>query len=149
MNHPLPADADLPRYSAIDPASIEADLDRLLADSRTAIDALLAEPGPATWERLCAPLEELEDELERFWAPIGHLNSVSNAEPLRQAYNACLPKLSAWHTWLGQHRALYEAYQAVAEADPAVDAVPGRRRALDNALRDFGADQLPTMTGKT
>jgi len=137
MNHPLPAAAELPRYSAIDPASIEADLDRLLADNRAAIDALLAEPGPATWERLCAPLEELEDELERFWAPIGHLNSVSNAEPLRQAYNACLPKLSAYRTWLGQHRALYEAYQAVAEADPAVDAVPGRRRALDNALRDF------------
>ncbi|MEQ8264063.1 M3 family metallopeptidase [Pseudohaliea sp.] len=137
MNHPLPADTELPRYSAIDPASIEADLDRLLADNRAAIDALLAEPGPATWERLCAPIEELEDELERFWAPIGHLNSVSNAGPLRQAYNACLPKLSAYRTWLGQHRALYEAYQAVAQEDPAVDAVPGRRRALDNALRDF------------
>ncbi len=137
MNHPLPAGADLPRYSAIDPASIEADLDRLLADNRAAIEALLAEPGPATWERLCVPLEELEDDLERFWSPIGHLNSVSNSEPLRRAYNACLPKLSAWRSWLGQHRALYEAYQSVAKEDPAVDRVPGRRRALDNALRDF------------
>ena len=137
MNHPLPADAELPRYSAIDPAGIEADLDRLLADNRAAIEALLGEPGPATWDRLCAPLEELEDNLERFWAPISHLNSVSNSEPLRQAYNACLPKLSAWRTWLGQHRALYEAFQAVAEEDPSVDAVPGRRRAISNALRDF------------
>jgi oligopeptidase A len=137
MNHPLPADAELPRYSAIDPARIEAGLDRLLAENRAAIEALLAEPGPATWERLCAPLEELEDELERFWAPISHLNSVSNGEPLRQAYNACLPKLSAWRTWLGQHRVLYEAFQAVAQEDPSVDAVPGRRRAITNALRDF------------
>ncbi|KGE05285.1 M3 family metallopeptidase [Pseudohaliea rubra] len=137
MNHPLPADAELPRYGAIDPASIEADLDQLLASNRAAIEALLAEPGPATWERLCAPLEELEDDLERFWAPISHLNSVNNSEPLRHAYNVCLPKLSAWRSWLGQHRALYEAFQAVAKEDPSVDAVPGRRRALDNALRDF------------
>ena len=137
MHHPLPANAEFPRYSAIDPASLEDALDALLAENRSAIEALLAEPGPPTWARLCAPLEELEDNLERFWSPVSHLNSVSNAEPLRQAYNACLPKLSAYRSWLGQHRALYEACQAVASTDPTVDAVPGRRRALDNALRDF------------
>ena len=54
MNHPLPADADLPRYSAIDPASIEADLDRLLADSRTAIDASPARRNPLPSAAKCA-----------------------------------------------------------------------------------------------
>ena len=56
------------------------------------------------------PLEELRHRLSRVWSPIGHLNAVMNSEPLRAAYNACLPLLSEYHTDLAQSERLYRAY---------------------------------------
>jgi oligopeptidase A len=138
MDNPLLAPDTLPAFSRIEPAHAEPAVRELIARNRKRIDALAAAGGETpTWDGLCAEVEALEDDLARCWAPVSHLNGVLNGEQLRNAYNACLPQLSAYHSWLGQHEALYRAYRAVAATDVAVDEVPGRRRALANALRDF------------
>jgi oligopeptidase A len=63
------------------------------------------------------------------------MNSVVNSDELREAYNACLPKLSEYATEMGQNQGLYAAYKAVAEDDKNLD--EPQRKALENALRDF------------
>ena len=99
----------LPNFTDVDVANIEADLEKLLKHNQSAIDACVSENTHPTWESLVLPLDQLHDDLNNFWSPIGHLNSVKNTPELRAAYNACLPKLTQFYTDLGQNKALYQA----------------------------------------
>ncbi len=86
----------------------------------------------------------------RIWSPASHMNSVVNSEPLREAYNACLPKLSDYGTELGQNRPLYEAFKQIADGSGYGQVGKAQQRIIDNALRDFrlaGVD-LPTKKQK-
>ena len=129
MTNPLLTTADLPRYAAIRPEHIEPAIDRVLTDNRVELERLLAAHHTYTWDNLIQPLEELEDRLNKAWSPVNHLHSVRDSEDLRAAYNACLPKLSAHYTELGQHEGLYQAYRQIADGPeyPRLDPAPIRR----------------------
>jgi len=137
MTNPLLATADLPAYAAIQPEHVEPAIDRILAENRTEIQRLLAANATYTWENLIRPLEALEDRLNKAWSPVNHLHSVRDSEALRAAYNACLPKLSAYHTELGQHEGLYRAYQQIADGSEYARLDSAQRKVIDDALRDF------------
>ncbi|KAF0281463.1 M3 family metallopeptidase [Spiribacter roseus] len=137
MTNPLLAESGLPRFSEIRPEHVQPAVDQVLADNRAAIDAITRDGGPYTWHNLVAPLERLEDRLEQIWAPVSHLNAVMNSEALREAYNACLPALSAYHTEMGQNTALYSAFRALRDSDEYAHLDQDQRQSVDNALRDF------------
>ncbi len=137
MSNPLLTMEGLPPFSRIEPHHIEPAIDTVLKESREAVARLLASGGPYTWENLVEPLERLEERLGRIWAPVSHMNSVVNSEALRQAYNACLPKLSDYATEMGQNEALFEAFRQIAEGPEYQRLDTAQRRIVDNALRDF------------
>jgi oligopeptidase A len=85
----------------------------LLTTQLKTIDTLLSQSLPFTWDNLMAPLEDMDDALERFWSPFSHLNGVMNSPALREAYQACLPKLTAYETAIGHNQRLYEAIQSI------------------------------------
>jgi len=125
-----------PSFTSIDYASIEAALDERLEKGRALVANLSANAEP-TWEELIEPEESLHDELARFWSPVSHLNSVVNSDELRDAFNACLPKLSQYHTELGQNLSLFEKTQKLADSDVYKSLSAARQRTVDNRLRDF------------
>lgn len=127
----------LPTFSTIDVTSIEAELTERLSNTQAAIDACVNENSDPTWESLVLPLDQLHDDLANFWSPISHLNSVKNTPELREAYNACLPKLTQYYTDLGQNKALYQAYKTLAESDAAKHLSPAQTEALVQTIRDF------------
>ncbi|MFM9816470.1 UNVERIFIED_CONTAM: oligopeptidase A [Spiribacter pallidus] len=137
MTNPLLTDTDLPRFSDIRPEHVQPAVEQVLADNRAAIEAITAHPAPYTWERLVAPLERLEDRLEKVWSPVSHLNAVMNSDALREAYNACIPLLSAYHTEMGQNTALYDAFRQLRESAAYDQLRQDQRQTVDNALRDF------------
>lgn len=137
MTNPLLNIEDLPPFSAIKPEHVEPAIDQILAENRKAIAQLLASNEPRTWDNLVAPMEDLEDRLSRAWSPISHMNSVVNSDDLRDAYNACLPRLSQYATELGQNRQLYEAINSIANGPESEKLNTAQRKALNNALRDF------------
>ncbi len=136
MSNPLLEMEGLPPFSRIRPEHVEPAVDRVLAENRRRLQELLA-AGRFTWEGLVEPVEDMEDRLARTWAPVSHLNAVMNSEPLRRAYNACLPKLSAYSTELGQNEGLYRGYRAIAEGPEWAGLDQARRRVVELALRDF------------
>jgi oligopeptidase A len=137
MTNPLLEPSDLPSFSRIKPEHVVPAVQQLLADNRKAI-AELTPPGKTyTWANLVAVLEDLDDRLNKAWAPVSHLNSVANSDELRDAYNACLPMLSEYATEIGQNEALYQAYQSLSESDEAKGFDEAQRKIIDNALRDF------------
>ena len=97
----------LPQFQSIQPNQLESQLQTLLQRQQHAIEELANTITQPTWDNFIAPLDALSAELHTFWAPISHLNNVDNTPELREAYNACLPQLSAFSTWLGHHQRLY------------------------------------------
>ncbi len=137
-NNPLLQAFDLPPYSAIRPEHVEPAVDSILADNRAAIAELLArQSGTPSWEGLVLALDELHARLGQAWSPVSHLNAVCNNAELRAAYEACLPKLSAYWTELGQNRELFHAYQTLAQSPEAARFEVAQATILDHALRDF------------
>lgn len=93
--------------------------------------------GEYDWDTCARPLEDLACRLNRVWSPVGHLNAVVNTPELREAYNACLPLLSAYASELGQNERLYRAYQAVERRPDFSKLAPAQKKIVENALRDF------------
>lgn len=136
-SNPLLQEDGLPAFSKIQVAHIEPALDYLLADNRQQIEQLVSQQQRPSWDNLVAPLEQLEDRLSKMWSPVSHLNGVMNSDELRVVYNACLPKLTAYYTELGQHEGLFKAYQALADSDEFKTLNVAQQKAISNALRDF------------
>ena len=137
MANPLLEQHDLPPFSRIEARHAEPAIRQLIERNKQAIESLLDQGPPYSWDNLLAPIEELEDELAQAFSPVSHLNSVCNNEAIRDAYNACLPLLSEYGTWMGQHSRLCEAYQQLADSEQFTALAPARRKTIENALRDF------------
>jgi len=137
MSNPLLENHPLPPFSQIEVAHIEPAIKQLIDRNREAIDTLLVSGKDFSWDSFLQPIEEMEDELAKAWSPVGHLNGVQNSDELRDAYNACLPMLSEYSTWRGQHSGLYAAYKNIAEGEAFKTLSEAQRTAVNHALRDF------------
>ncbi len=144
MNNPLLQIESLPAFDQIVAAHARPALEATLTDNRARLAALTAQPTP-TFATLVVPFEELSYRLNRVWSPIGHLNAVANSAQMREAYNECVPLLTAYYSEIGQNAELQAGYAYVLEHEGAtLDAT--QRKVVDNALRDFrlaGVDLPP------
>lgn len=137
MTNPLLTMDSLPPFSQIQPEQVQPAVTQAIADCKQKIADVLAKQEPRTWDSLIAPLEEVNDRLARIWSPVSHLNSVLNSEALRAAHDACLPLLSEFQTYVGQHEGLYQAYLALSESDDFPRLDDAQRKEIQNTLRDF------------
>ena len=137
MSNPLLTMSGLPPFAQIKPEHVEPAIENLLAENRHAVEQLLSGTKEYTWDNLVQPLEDMDDRLSRVWSPVSHMNSVMNSEALRDAYNACLPKLSEYSTEMGQNVRLYEAYKAVKDSRDYDRLDTAQKKVIENALRDF------------
>ncbi|MFT7383648.1 MAG: oligopeptidase A [Urechidicola sp.] len=140
MNNPLLSQHELPPFDLIKPEHIVPAIESRLASNLSQIDALLDGldiVGEASWSGLVSVIEEMDDELQQAYSAVSHMNAVVNSKDLREAYNACRPKLSEYSSALGQNIRLYKAYQSIAASPEYAQLEKTRRKALDNALRDF------------
>ncbi|KAG4081010.1 hypothetical protein HA402_010181 [Bradysia odoriphaga] len=129
--------AELIDYAAITPAHIVPAIEQLLGMARQAVEQAADPALPATWEAIIEPLDTTSEQLSRAWSVAGHLNAVVNTPELREAYNAALPKMTEFSTWVGLHEGLYRQYQRLQAAPEFRSWTPVRRRIVDLALRDF------------
>ncbi|RJT44344.1 oligopeptidase A [Rahnella woolbedingensis] len=136
-SNPLLKPFSLPPFSAIKPEHIVPAMKSAIEESRQTIERVVAQGAPYTWENLCQPLAESDDRLSRIWSPVGHLNAVKNSPELREAYEQCLPILSEFSTWTGQHAGLYQAYRDLKDSENFSTLSVAQKKAIDNALRDF------------
>jgi oligopeptidase A len=149
MDNPLLDHSDLPKFSKIGPEHVIPAIDHVLAVNQAKIAQILEQQATPTWQDCIAPIEAMGSYLQRTWSPAGHLNAVLNSPELRDAYNACLPKLSAYATELGQNKSLYLAYKAVAANEPDLDTE--QSKVLELSLQDFqlsGVDLPPAQKAR-
>lgn len=137
MSNPLLSMKGLPPFSDIKPEHVEPAVDALLAEGRSKVAAILSENETYTWDNLVRPIEDIDEKLSRSWSPVSHMNSVMNSDELRDAYNACLPKLSEYGTEMGQNAELFAAYQQVRASNDFANLDTAQKKIIENSLRDF------------
>jgi len=126
----------LPPFSQITPDMVKPAVEQLIAACTADIDAVVQQANPS-WQSLVVAQEENSDRLSRLWSPVSHLNSVLNSAELREAYESCLPLLSEFSTWVGQHEGLYQAYLKLSQSDQYQSLNTAQKKVIENALRDF------------
>lgn len=137
MTNPLVTPAELPPFSQLKAEHIQPAVEQAIAACRSKIDEVLASGGPYTWDNLVAPLEQVDDELGNIWSPVSHLNSVMSNDSWRAAHDACLPLLSEYGTYVGQHQGLYQAYKSLHESAEFATLSQPQQTVIEHALRDF------------
>ena len=137
MTNPLLDNQGLPRFADIRPEHVSPAVDELLAAANAALERATSDAVPADYDALSAVLDVATENLGRAWGAVSHLNAVADAPALRAAYTENLPKITEFHTRLGADERLFAKYRAVMAAPAAQQLGRARKRALENALRDF------------
>lgn len=127
----------LPLFSSLDPQQLAADCEALLNTARQSVAAVVACAAEPSWQNLMAPLEEIDDQIGRFWAPLSHCHSVLSGDAWRSAYSACLPLLTAYNSEVGQNRPLFERVKQLADSAEFTALNGPRQQAIRHMLRDF------------
>jgi oligopeptidase A len=142
-DNPLLDFSGLPRFDDIRAAHVMPAIDALLSDARAVVERIAQDTSPATWDTVVAPAEASFDHLDRAWGAVRHLNAVVNTPAIRDAYNAALPRVTAFHADMAQDPRSYARFRALADAPAFARLDDARRKVVENALRDFrlgGAD---------
>ena len=149
MTNPLLEKSDLPQFSKIKPEHIQPAVEQLIQECRKTTEQVLNQPN-FSWENFCQPLAEVNERLSRAWSPVSHLNAVKNSPELREVYQACLPLLAEYGTWVGQHQGLYNAYLQLKNSAEFANYSQAQKKAIENSLRDFELSgiSLPTEQQK-
>lgn len=137
MTNPLLKTTPLPLFSQIKPEHVLPAIQEALKNCRHTIETVLTKNSQYTWDNLIQSIDEMDEKFSRAWSPVSHLNSVKNSPELREAYEACLPLLSEYSTWVGQHKPLYQAYKQIKESEEYTKLTKAQKKVIDNALRDF------------
>jgi oligopeptidase A len=137
MTNPLLDTTGLPRFAEIRPEHIGPAVDELLAAANAALERATSDAVPADYDALSAVLDVATENLGRAWGAVSHLNAVADTPALRAAYTENLPKITEFHTRLGADERLFAKYRAVMAAPSSQQLGRARKRALENALRDF------------
>lgn len=137
MTNPLLSSFTLPPFSAIKPEHVMPAVQSALEACRDTVEKVVTSEAPRTWDSLVQPLAEVDDQLNRIFSPVSHLNAVRNSPELRQAYEQVLPLISEYSTWVGQHKGLYQAYRELKESEHYQKLDLAKKKAVDDALRGF------------
>ncbi len=136
----------LPRFDAVEPAHVGPAIEQLLAANRALIARLTAADTPPTWRDFVTPMVDAGERLSRAWGIVGHLHSVNDVPPWREAYNAMLPEVTRFHAEVGQNLALFDKFKALRASAEYATLSAAQQRIVDNEIRDFrlaGAELPP------
>jgi len=126
----------LPDFSKITPEQILPAIKQAIEHCKTVINDVVT-ANDASYDQVVERIEQADDLLSKMWSPVGHTNSVVSSDELRKAHDACLPMLSDYSTWVGQHKGLFALYERLANSDEFGSLSEAQRKVVSNAVRDF------------
>ncbi len=143
--NPLLDFSGLPQFDRVQPQHVVPAVEQLLTEGRALLERLATDPAEPRWDNFARPLEDMEERLSRAWSQVGHMNAVVNSPELREAYNACLPKLTDFYSDLSQDERLYAKFRALSASKEFGTLNRAQQKIVENELRDFrlGGAELP------
>ena len=80
--------------------------------NETQVQTLLAQTNK-TYANFVKPLQMMDEDLEQFFTPLSHLNSVNNTEQTQKVYTDSLPIITEYSTKLSQNLDIYKVYKEI------------------------------------
>lgn len=106
------------------------ELEQMLASQLESIERI-SKNDDFTYEGVSKPLQDLDEELENFFTPLSHLNSVENSEATQKAYEDSLPLLSKFSSQIAQNEELFQKIKKI-KTDNAQ-----AQKVLENDIKGF------------
>lgn len=146
-DHALSDLSNNPVFSAIDTEQIVPQLTAAITACKQAIEEAVSS-GEVSYNNVVMRLEEADDALGKLFSPVSHMNSVVSSDELRAAHDACLPLLSEYSTFVGQHEGLYKLYQALKDSPQFRELTEAQQKVVSNGVRDFTLSGVALDTDK-
>jgi oligopeptidase A len=108
------------------PNSLEKLLERHLKEIED-----IATSSKSSYKDILKPLQDLDNELELFFTPLSHINSVNNSDETKKAYEKSLPQLSKFSSQVAQNERLFNKIESITSNDLE------EKRVIENNIRDF------------
>lgn len=131
-------------FAGVRAEHIQPAVEQGLASAQARLDAIAS--AERTYAGTLGALDMATEELDYAVNVAGHLESVLGTPELRDAYNAVVPKVSAFFSQILVSEPLYRALREFSATDDAKALDPGRARFLSKTLADFrrnGAELPP------
>ncbi len=133
--NPLLRSTGLPAYDVISPEHIEPAATVILERCREILREV-ENSEQVSWQATIEPMEQIDELMEYGWAPVGHLLSVANSEPLRQAHDSVMPGMVQMGLELRQSELLYQRLKQIEADAETAPLTPTRRRILSRLIRN-------------
>jgi len=135
-NNPLLDLSTLPAFDQISAEHVIPALEAMLSEHRQKITEVEKQDEPG-WQNFVSQLENLDDQLDRMWSPVSHLNSVMDSPELRDAYQKGIELLTSYSNEVSQNERLYKAFNSLGSGAQYNKLDDAQKRIVDNNLRDF------------
>lgn len=89
-----------------------SDLNSILESNNKKIKDLLKQDNN-TYASFIKPMQVMDEELELFFTPLSHLNSVNNSDETQKVYSDSLPIITEYSTKISQNVDIYKAYKEI------------------------------------
>lgn len=144
--NPLLIKHGLPAYDRILPEHIESAVDAVLVRCREILKQVEGSTE-ASWSALMEPMEEVDQLFEYGWSPVGHLLSVANSDPLREAHDAAMPKIVEFSLQLRQSEAIYRKLVALRDSEQWSGCSSAQQRIITRMIQSAEQSGI-SLTGK-
>jgi peptidyl-dipeptidase Dcp len=131
--HPLSADwsgpyGGVPPFDKVDVADFEPVLSAAMAAQLTEIDAIAADPAPATFENTIAALERTGAALERASTVYGIWSANMSSQQFQQVEQVMAPRFAEFGDRINQNAALFARVEAVYKGEAYATLTPEQQR---------------------
>ncbi len=130
-------------FQDIRPHHVEPGVREVLARAQAEIDELARDPEPRTYGNTLERLDRITQGVSEALHPVHLLLSVAESPPLRDAFNAVLPEITAFWSRLPLNEGLWAQIKALSRTAEAAELQGIRARHLEKTLLEFrraGAD---------
>ena len=137
----------VPAFDAMELPDLPEALEAAMAENLREIDAIAANPAPATFANTIEPLERSGDDLDRVMTYFGIWSANRSSPEFRAIQAEFAPKLSEHFTRIIQNDALFQRVKAVREGEEMNALRPDQRRVVDLTYDAFARNGA-TLTGE-
>jgi len=134
----------LPRYDLLKAEALGPEIDRLIEQTKDALEQVVRPEAPANWAAVMEPLGNATERLSRAWSAVHHMGGVMDSPEWRELTNSRLESVTALWSLISQDERLYAKVKQL-ESAADVRGNPAREQAIAHSLRDFrlGGAELP------
>jgi len=135
--NPLLVDDFAIPFDRIEPSHVVPGVMALLERAKTAVDAVATDASAPKYASVLGALEVATEDLERAMGVVGHLESVSTSDALREAYDEVKPAVSAFYSSIPLNDGLWKRLSALANDEAGRSLEGARARHLEKTLDEF------------